>query len=445
MSLITSVSVMIWLVRSRGKIVACQFVIQACQRHLDDLMAEKSKSFRYRFDKDLAERAAKFIQLLPHTKGEWAFKRMPITLEPWQLFVICCAFGWVNKGSRLRRFREVYTEIPRKNGKSAISAGVALYCFACDNEFGAEVYSGATTEKQAWEVFRPARLMCKRTPMLTEAFGIEVNASNMNRPEDGARFEPLIGNPGDGSSPHCAVVDEYHEHATDALYTTMLTGMGARRQPLMWAITTAGYNIEGPCYDKRREVIEMLNGSVCGNTVYGYKAPHKTGAGIGVLVNRMATYDAPSVFFYVVGLTHPFFGRWCIIQRLCQSMVAQAGASSEAPVSIRAGYANPVWATTSEIGVSGGSVTCYRMEAATCWLLPLPKNRNLSGLSPQFAAIARQLPPKFIILLSSLNAMLAVLWCAITSAFLLVVSAWRWLMIKTYDVHMDPRTTSRAY
>lgn len=246
----------------RGKIVACQFVIQACQRHLDDLMAEKSKSFRYRFDKDLAERAAKFIQLLPHTKGEWAFKRMPITLEPWQLFVICCAFGWVNKGSRLRRFREVYTEIPRKNGKSAISAGVALYCFACDNEFGAEVYSGATTEKQAWEVFRPARLMCKRTPMLTEAFGIEVNASNMNRPEDGARFEPLIGNPGDGSSPHCAVVDEYHEHATDALYTTMLTGMGARRQPLMWAITTAGYNIEGPCYDKRREVIEMLNGSV---------------------------------------------------------------------------------------------------------------------------------------------------------------------------------------
>ncbi|MCV5688284.1 terminase large subunit, partial [Escherichia coli] len=70
----------------RGKIVACQFVIQVCQRHLDDLMAEKSKSFRYRFDKDLAERAAKFIQLLPHTKGEWAFKRMPITLEPWQLF-----------------------------------------------------------------------------------------------------------------------------------------------------------------------------------------------------------------------------------------------------------------------------------------------------------------------------------------------------------------------
>lgn len=253
----------------RGKIPACQFVIQACQRHIDDMAAEKSKKFRYRFDKDMAEKAAKFIQLLPHTKGEWAFKRMPITLEAWQLFIVCCAFGWVQKGSKLRRFREVYTEIPRKNGKSAISAGVALYCFTCDNEFGAEVYSGATTEKQAWEVFRPARLMCKRTPLLVEAFGIEVNASNLNRPEDGARFEPLIGNPGDGSSPHCAIVDEYHEHPTDSLYTTMLTGMGARRQPLMWAITTAGYNIEGPCYDKRREVIEMLNGTVPNDELFG--------------------------------------------------------------------------------------------------------------------------------------------------------------------------------
>ncbi|KLU14901.1 MULTISPECIES: terminase large subunit [Xenorhabdus] len=253
----------------RGKIEAGRYVREACQRHLDNLGQEKTKAFKYRFDKDLAERAAKFIQLLPHTKGEWAFKRMLITLEPWQLFIVCSAFGWVHKGSRLRRFREVYTEIPRKNGKSAISAGVALYCFTCDDEFGVEVYSGATTEKQAWEVFRPARLMCKRTPMLVEAFGIEVNASNLNRPADGARFEPLIGNPGDGQSPSCAIVDEYHEHDTDDLYTTMLTGMGARRQPLMWAITTAGYNIEGPCYDKRREVIEMLSGNVPNEELFG--------------------------------------------------------------------------------------------------------------------------------------------------------------------------------
>lgn len=252
-----------------GKIVACRYIIQACQRHLDDLDSSSSADYKYKFNKDLAERAAKFMQMLPHTKGEWAFKRQLITLEPWQLFIICCSFGWVHKKTNLRRFREVYTEIPRKNGKSAISAGVGLYCFARDDEFGAEVYSGATTEKQAWEVFRPARLMCKRTPLMCDAFGIEVNASNLNRPADGARFEPMIGNPGDGSSPSCAIVDEYHEHESDSLYTTMLTGMGARRQPLMWTITTAGYNIDGPCYDKRREVIEMLNGTTKNDELFG--------------------------------------------------------------------------------------------------------------------------------------------------------------------------------
>ena len=259
----------------RGKIVACQFVIQACQRHLDDLMAEKSKSFRYRFDKDLAERAAKFIQLLPHTKGEWAFKRMPITLEPWQLFVICCAFGWVNKGSRLRRFKEVYTEIPRKNGKSAISAGVALYCFACDNEFGAEVYSGATTEKQAWEVFRPARLMCKRTPMLTEAFGIEVNASNMNRPEDGARFEPLIGTDEDGGY---AVPEELDRNILNLLKdevvmrqeATVITVGGSDYKKLVnLGGTASGWvgetDTRSQTATSRLELIEPLMGEIYGN------------------------------------------------------------------------------------------------------------------------------------------------------------------------------------
>ncbi|HAU4930574.1 terminase large subunit [Aeromonas hydrophila] len=253
----------------RGKIPACRYVIQACQRHLDDLAKEKSAKFRFRFDKDKAERVAKFIQLMPHTKGEWALKRQTLNLEPWQLFIICCVFGWVRKGSGLRRFREVYNEIPRKNGKSALSAPVGLYCFAADNEFGAEVYSGATTEKQAWEVFRPARLMAKRTQALLDHFGIEVNASNLNIPADGARFEPLIGNPGDGQSPSCAIVDEYHEHDTDDLYTTMTTGMGARLQPLLWGITTAGYNVDGPCYDKRREVIEMLAGTVPDDELFG--------------------------------------------------------------------------------------------------------------------------------------------------------------------------------
>ncbi|HCU1183166.1 ash family protein [Klebsiella pneumoniae] len=189
------------------------------------------------------------------------------------------------------------------------------------------------------------------------------------------------------------------------------------------------------CHTCSKEFCESIKkGLMCpAIPVYGYSAPAKSGAGIGVLVIRMATHDAPSVFFCVVSLTHPFFERWDIIQRLARAMVAQAGASSEAPVSIRAGYANPAWATTSEIGVSGGSVTRYRMEAAA-WLLPSPKFRNLSGLSPLFAAICRQLPQKFTISPQLLSVKLAVLWFGITSAFSLVASVWRWLMRNNFRI-----------
>lgn len=252
-----------------GKIPACRFVVAACKRHLDNLADSKDKDYPYTFDAAEAQRKISFIELLPHTKGEWGFKRQLVTLESWQKFAIACIFGWKRKKDGMRRFREAYLEVNRKNGKSVLAGGVGLAMFAADNEFGAEVYSGATTEKQAWEVFRPARLMVKRTPMLMEAAGIEVNASNMNKPGDGSRFEPIIGNPGDGASPSCAIVDEYHEHDSDALYTTMLTGMGARKQPLMFTITTAGYNIEGPCYDKRREVVEMLDGTVPNDELFG--------------------------------------------------------------------------------------------------------------------------------------------------------------------------------
>jgi phage terminase large subunit-like protein len=254
-----------------GRIPACRWVKLACQRHLDDMAASKAAAYPYKFDAEEAEKKLQLIELLPHTKGEWGFKRQLVTLEPWQKFGLACTFGWKHKKKPCyRRFRESYWEVSRKNGKSVIAAGVGISMFVLDGEFGAEVYSGATTEKQAWEVFRPARLMVKRTPMLIEAAGIEVNASNMNLPEDGSRFEPLIGNPGDGASPSCAIIDEYHEHDSAALYETMLTGMGARRQPLVLIITTAGANIEGPCYDKRRQVIEMLDGTVPDDELFGW-------------------------------------------------------------------------------------------------------------------------------------------------------------------------------
>ncbi|OLO05272.1 terminase large subunit [Salinicola socius] len=252
-----------------GRIPACKEVRQACQRHLDDLNASKGRAFRYKFDKDAAESVCVFIQLLPHTKGRWARERKLVELEPWQKFLFCVIYGWLRKKSGLRRFTEAYVEVGRKNGKSVIAAGVANYMLCADGEYGAEVYCGATTEKQAWEVFRPARLMLQKSPALISAAGIEIMAKNISLPEDGSRLEPLIGDPGDGSSPSCALVDEFHEHQTPNLYDTMSTGMGARDQPLMFIITTAGFNTAGPCYDKRRQVQQMLDGALPNDELFG--------------------------------------------------------------------------------------------------------------------------------------------------------------------------------
>ena len=251
-----------------GTIPACKWIKLACQRQVNDLK-RASEGWEYRFDFEAGERVCRFIELLPHVKGKWAQKNEKIKLEPWQKFNLTTIFGWVKVSDGFRRFREVYDEIPRKNGKSLLAAGIGLYMFAAEKEFGAEVYSGATSEKQAWEVFRPAKQMAQRTPDLQEHFGIEIHAKSLSRLEDESRFEPVIGKPGDGASPSCAIVDEYHEHDTDELFETMMTGMDAREQPLAFVITTAGSNLAGPCYAKRDYLQKVLTGIIKDDRLFG--------------------------------------------------------------------------------------------------------------------------------------------------------------------------------
>jgi phage terminase large subunit-like protein len=252
-----------------GRILACKWVKLACQRHLSDLDLSKSGEFPYVFDEAKAGRVCRFIEQLPHTKGDWAAKRENIKLEPWQCFIYSAVFGWVHRETRLRRFRIAYICVPRKNGKSILAAGTGNYMFAADGEFGAEVYAGATCQRQAWEVFRPAKLMVERTPRLKEVFGVDIGAKNLCIPKNGSRFEPVVGKPGDGSSPSCAIVDEYHEHRTDELVDTMRTGMGARKQPLLWIITTAGVNLAGPCYGLQSDVQKVLEGTIQREELFG--------------------------------------------------------------------------------------------------------------------------------------------------------------------------------
>lgn len=244
-----------------GKIKACWLVIAACQRHLDDLEKQNDPDFPYRFDEKKANKRCKFSEKFKHVKGKWTGQRLK--LEPHQVFIQCAIWGWVHKETGLRRFRIAYIEKPRKNGKSTDMATAGLFGVAADGEPGAEIYSGATSEKQAQEVFRPAWQMAHDSEDFRNYFGISLSGTKKNptsiyRLEDMSRFELLIGNPGDGSSPHYAIVDEYHEHRTSDQFDTMETGMGAREQPLMLVITTAGDNVSGPCYDMHLKAIKIL-------------------------------------------------------------------------------------------------------------------------------------------------------------------------------------------
>lgn len=230
----------------------CQLEKLACQRHLDDLIKSENPDYPYYFDEDAANKRCYFTECLHHVKDKWA--NTPIVLEPHQIFMQGVMFGWLKKKDDNRRFRKAYIQIPRKNGKSLDVSTSGLYMGFADNEIGAEVYSVSGSEKQAMMTFRPAWTMVSRNDDLREYYNLKLsgtahNPTSIYSESDMSLFCPVVGNPGDGSSPHCALVDEYHEAPNSNAYDTMLTGMGARSQPMLIVITTAGTNTSYPCYD----------------------------------------------------------------------------------------------------------------------------------------------------------------------------------------------------
>lgn len=236
---------------------------QACKRHLDDLKRSRRPGFRWRFDAAKANRFCRFAEGLPHIKDDFrgnASRGELIRLELWEIFIGCSVFGWVDKEQGFRRFSEAYIEVARKNGKTTFAAIVALYCLAADGEFGAEIFAGASSKDQAGEVFRAAKSMAEASPDFRQAYGVWVNVASIVIQAKGASFKILKGKPADGPSPSCVTADEYHEYKTDVLLDWARTGMQARRQPLLFEITTAGSSTASPCYGKHLEAQEVLAG-----------------------------------------------------------------------------------------------------------------------------------------------------------------------------------------
>lgn len=252
-----------------GTIPANKFVKQCCERQLRDLTKEGSKGFPYIYDSAKGANVCTFVELLPHIKGKLAGQ--PIQLEPWQIFIVMTAFSWVHKDTGFRRFRRTYIEVPRGNGKSAISSAIGLYALANDDEGGAEVYSFATTRDQAKIVFGDAQQMARKTAGLRNHFGLEVNAHNINILKTASKFEALSseGSTLDGLNTHFAIIDELHAHKTRSVYDVVETSIGKRTQSMLWIITTAGSNRAGICYEVRGFVRKVLDGSALDDSQFG--------------------------------------------------------------------------------------------------------------------------------------------------------------------------------
>lgn len=249
-----------------GAIPACEFVIQACQRQLDDL---ERKNWGYYFDPKAAELVCEFTCHLPHIKGPLAGQC--ITLEPWQAFILSTAFGWLRHDNGKRRFRRAYVEVPRGNGKTTLSDGPALYCGFGEKEGGAEIYSAARTRDQAKVAFSAAQAMLRKAGPLRRALGIDVEAHRIIQMRTNSFFEALSADADslDGKNVHFALIDELHAHRDRSVYDAIETGAGKRDQSMVWAITTAGADKTGICYEHRTYTLNILKGTVQDDTYFG--------------------------------------------------------------------------------------------------------------------------------------------------------------------------------
>lgn len=202
----------------------------------------------YYFDQEAADRAISFIErFCTHTKGELAGK--PFLLEDWQKDITAKIFGWKNKETDLRKYRTVFIEVPRKNGKTTYCAAVANYMLFADSERGSEVYAAAGDRSQAGIVFEIAKGMVLNNPELSSRG--EVFRNSITNKSKGNFFQAISSDSKTkhGFNANCIIFDELHTQPNRDLWDTLTTSTGARRQPLTIAITTAGYDRQSICYE----------------------------------------------------------------------------------------------------------------------------------------------------------------------------------------------------
>lgn len=248
-----------------GRVVVCKWVRLAVERHYRDLESGAERGLV--FSDEHARHVLRFFDFLRHSKG--TFGGQLFQLAPWQSFFLALLFGWLNADGT-RRFRKSYWEVARKNGKSTLLAGIGLYLLIGDGEPGAEVYTAATKLDQAKITHKESKLMVAQSPELRRH--LEVQKEEIFLPGTANCYKPLGADAKthDGLNPHGAIIDELHAHPSRDLWDVLETALGARAQPLMLAITTAGFNTEGSiCLEQRNYVLRVLEGVFDDDTYFG--------------------------------------------------------------------------------------------------------------------------------------------------------------------------------
>jgi len=235
-----------------GRIIACTKHKWACLRFLNDLEARGREGWRWDFDEKRAERYFRWMRLFKHTRGELAGQSKEPT--SYELFVYGNIYGWIDGKTENRRFRRMYEQLARKQAKSQDKAIQALYEISAYGEPMAEAYVAATKREQTRFVWDEAEKLYKNS-ILKDSFECKFDAGcqqkTIRHKKSGSFFARLSKDDskrGDGSNPHFAVLDEYHLHETTEYYDVLISGMKTRRNPLLSIITTAGFELNNPCY-----------------------------------------------------------------------------------------------------------------------------------------------------------------------------------------------------
>lgn len=246
-----------------GVIPACKYVKLAVDRWFCDIETGPSRGLH--FSEYHAARYFRFVgRYCRHYQGEWA--GTPIEFEPWQCFVDANLFGWI-RADGTRRFRMAYEEVARKNGKSTRLAAAGCYYLIGDNEGAPQVYSAATKKEQAREIFDCAKAMIEQSPMLAKISDSQEHKIIHKR----GKFLPLSkeSKSMDGFNVHAGLVDELHAHPNSGIWDVLRSAMGSRKQPVLRAITTAGFDHNSYCYDRRNYTIKVLERSIEDDTFFG--------------------------------------------------------------------------------------------------------------------------------------------------------------------------------